>query len=373
MTHRKQARFLGFTLLAASVALPAMAQWNQPRITVINAPGAGAVSSPVCAPFCGTVAFAMNDLGDVVGSYTDANIVPHGFLRRADGRYISFDAPGAGLGSGLDEGTFAYSINDLGVIAGQFEDSNTIYHGFIRDAYGFFTTFDAPGAGTKPNQGQGTYAFSINLEGATTGIYIDENNVYHGFARSPFGVITSFDPPGSVYTYPCQETCINFEGEITGAFQDASGILHAFVRDRDGKIVTFDAPGVGTGPGTFPASINPEGTIAGYLVDSNGMAHGFVRYPDGAFTTFNDPKEATPGVGTAPFSINPEGATAGEYFDASNISHGFERGPDGNFTTIDAPNAAGGTRPTMNNWPGAVTGYFFDANNMVHGFLWNPY
>jgi hypothetical protein len=371
MTNRKQARFLGFTLLAASVALPTLAQPNKPGITVINAPGAGTESSPACAPLCGTTAYAMNDLGDVVGSYTDRNAVAHGFLRGADGRFTPFDA---GLRAGPGQGTVAYSINDLGVIAGEFEGSDTISHGFIRDAYGFFTTFDAPGAGTMPNQSQGTFALSINLEGATTGYYVDGSGVYHGFARSPFGVIKSFDPLGSVFTFPCEETCINFEGVITGYFQDGSGAIHGFVRDPDGKIDTIDAPGVGTGANqvTIAASVNPQGMITGYFADSNGILHGFVRYPDGFFTPFSDPEEAKAGVGTGAFSINPEGATAGEYFDASNISHGFERGPDGNFTTIDAPNAAGGTRPTMNNSLGAVTGYFFDANNMVHGFLWNP-
>jgi hypothetical protein len=372
MNNRKPARFLSLTLLAASAAL---AQPNKPSLIVIDAPGAGTVSSPACAPFCGTTAYAMNDLGDVVGSYTDVNVVPHGFLRRADGQYISFDAPGAGLGYGLNEGTFAYSINDLGVIAGEFEDSNTIYHGFIRDAYGFLTRFDAPGAGTQPNQGQGTYALSINLEGATTGYYVDGNGVYHGFARSPSGAIKSFDPPGSVFTFPCEETCINFEGVITGYFQDGSGAIHGFVRDSDGKIATIDAPGVGTGANqvTIAASVNPQGMLAGYFLDSNGVAHGFVRYPDGFFTTFSDPQAATSGVGTAAFSINPEGATAGEYFDANNITHGFQRSPDGQFITINAPNAVEGTRPTMNNWEGAITGYFYDANSVVHGFLWNPY
>src|ERR1700733_10699517 len=122
MTNTKPARFLSFTLLAASVALPAMAQPEKPHITVIDAPDATKTSSPICAPYCGTTAFAMNDLGDVVGFYTDANIVPHGFSRHADGKFISFDAPGAGLGHNLNEGTVAYSINDLGVIGGGFQD-----------------------------------------------------------------------------------------------------------------------------------------------------------------------------------------------------------------------------------------------------------
>src|ERR1022692_3668153 len=56
-----------------------------------------------------------------------------------------------------------------------------------------FTTIDAPGAGTGPNQG--TYAFSINTAGAITGYYIDTISVFHSFVRSPSGTLTTFDAP----------------------------------------------------------------------------------------------------------------------------------------------------------------------------------
>src|SRR5208337_4953310 len=60
---------------------------------------------------------------------------------------VSFDAPGAGLGHGLDQGTYAFGINNLGVIAGYFQDSSNVFHGFVRYRDGSFTTFYAPGAG----------------------------------------------------------------------------------------------------------------------------------------------------------------------------------------------------------------------------------
>jgi hypothetical protein len=97
-----------------------------------DAPGSATAVSQACAPLCGTVAYANNALGAIVGSYTDANVVPHGFLRSPAGTITSFDAPGAGLGSGLDEGTVAYSINTAGVIAGQYQDPSLAFHGFIR-------------------------------------------------------------------------------------------------------------------------------------------------------------------------------------------------------------------------------------------------
>ena len=47
----------------------------------------------------------------------------------------------------------AYAINDAGVIAGAFQDANSVYHGFLRYPDGVFVTIDAPGAGTGARAG----------------------------------------------------------------------------------------------------------------------------------------------------------------------------------------------------------------------------
>src|SRR5436853_342841 len=52
--------------------------------------------------------------------------------------------------------------------------------------------------------------------------------------------ITSFDPPGSVGTFP---SSINDAGEITGSYRTSDGAAHGFVRDASGTITSFDAPG----------------------------------------------------------------------------------------------------------------------------------
>ena len=80
--------------------------------------------------------------------------------------------------------------------------------------------------------------------------------------RSPFGKITSFDPPGSIYTFVCEETCLNAAGEITGSYYDASGVQHGFLRESDGTITSFDAPASLGGGG---ASINEEKPTIGTL------------------------------------------------------------------------------------------------------------
>src|SRR5208283_1202634 len=108
---------------ALAITLPTSAQGH---ITEFDAPGAAKVSSPACAPDCGTLAQVNNDLGVIVGYYTDEYVVPHGFLRNPDGSFTKFDAPGAGTGA--FEGTAFGEINLEGATAGVYYDGNDVAH-----------------------------------------------------------------------------------------------------------------------------------------------------------------------------------------------------------------------------------------------------
>src|SRR5262249_12149901 len=125
----------------------------------------------------------------IAGYWTDPSNVYHGFLRVPDvnGTIIKFDVIGAGTGAG--QGTAIGTVDNLnsaGDISGNSIDANNVYHGYVRRFYdGNITVFDAPGAGTGPNQG--TQCSGINDAGTIVGIYIDTNNVSHGFLRAPDG------------------------------------------------------------------------------------------------------------------------------------------------------------------------------------------
>ncbi len=54
-------------------------------------------------------------------------------------------------------------------------------HGFIWTPDGKLTYFDVPGAGTGAYQG--TIPLTINPAGAIIGVYVDNDNVSHGFLR----------------------------------------------------------------------------------------------------------------------------------------------------------------------------------------------
>src|SRR5262245_16496142 len=105
---RKVTRMFAILL---SICAGALAQdARQYDFTSIDVPGA-----------VETRARGLNDKGDVVGNYTDADGVLHGFLLH-DGQFTRIDVPEA-----LD--TSALGISDSHQIVGDFDDSAGTGHG----------------------------------------------------------------------------------------------------------------------------------------------------------------------------------------------------------------------------------------------------
>ena len=360
-------------------------------IVTIDAPGAGTGLNQ------GTQSIGINSAGAVTGFYADSNNVVHGFVRAANGDFTTFEAPGAGSEnvSGFQcsetgcwgQGTYAIAINQEGAVAGFYADSKDVLHGFLRSPQGKFTTFDAPGAGR--GIGQGTSPVGINQRGVIAGYYQDAEGTFHGFVRAPGGAITTFDAPGAATgngegTILGWNSCINAVGAISGEYGDTNGLGHSFVRAPDGTITEFEAPGAATGndlPGTEAYAINAEGAAAGAYWDANNVTHGYVRTPNGEFITIDGPgvgKEA--GGATSASDVNSMGAVTGSYGNESGPTHGFVRAPDGTITTFDAPGVAsssqGGTLPVTINDAGAITGVYitggYYGQQVAHGFLAIP-
>lgn len=374
----KRAFVLGLALCTLGLVSTASAQ--KLRIVSFDAPGADL--NP--GDFNGTYPGGINVSGAITGSYQDTNSVFHGFLRSPGGKFISFDVPGADMSP--FNGTTPSNINDLGVIVGSYYDASGFEHGFLRSPDGKFTTFDVPGVG-----GFGSNPLAINLEGAVVGNYTDANYSFRAFLRNPDGKFTTWIGPGAC-TGNGSEGCfgsgasnINAFGTIAGGFEDNSGnfVHHSFVRNAKGDLKTFDVPNAGTGsyqgtgcPGC-DLGINQWGAIAGIYSDANSVNHGFVRSPDGKFTTFDAPgagtgsSEGTGCPSDCPVSINDWGAITGSYIDATDTSHGYLRSPGGKIVTVD-PTGTLFTFTDGINDLGSITGYYVDANLVYHGFLAIP-
>jgi len=336
----------------------------------------------------GTLPVGINVEGAIAGSYfSDAGYVSHGFVRTPDGHFTTFDAPGAGTAANNSSGTFSMGINLLGTVAGYYNDANLVSHGFLRSADGKFTIFDAPGADINPADQAGTLVSGINGVGAVSGYYADSQFVVHGFLRTPDGKFTSFDPPGSTLTVPVGP--LNLEGAIVGYYLDSSSLFHGFVRWPNGKIDTFVGPGsctTGTSTGCYGSgayNINIFGTSVGAFMDNSGnfVARGFLRSADGTITTYEPPEAGTgPSQGliwNQVTGLNDSGALTMAYLAGNNVYHGFVRSPEGQYTSFDAPGADltpgdyNGTIPVSINQSGAITGYYVDSSYVAHGFLRN--
>jgi hypothetical protein len=350
------------------------------HIITFDAPGAD--TNP--GDFNGTYPAGINVWGAITGSYQDTNSVYHGFVRSPKGSFTTFDVPGADMSP--FNGTSPSAINDLGAITGSYYDANGFSHGFLRSPDGKFASFDVPGVG-----GFGSTPLAINLEGAVVGYYTDPTYSFHAFLRRPDGTFATWIGPdactgnGAEGCFGSGASNINAFGIIAGGFEDNSGnfVHHGFVRDAEGKLKTYNAPGAGTGsyqgtgcPGC-DSGLNQFGAIAGNYIDSNSVQHGFLRSPDGKFTTFDAPGAGTDsGEGTGcpsdcPTSLNDSGAIAGTYIDANSVLHGYLRSPDGKIVTVD-PLGSIFTWTVGLNDLGAVTGYYADANIVYHGFLRIP-
>lgn len=149
-------------------------------------------------------------------------------------------------------------------------------HGFTRDRSGKFVSFDAPGAGT--GQLYGTIPLGVNVKGEIVGYYTDSNLVFHGFYRDALGNVTDLDPAGSVQTFAYS---INDNGDVVGYWMPSLQAVRGFLREPSGKITSFSAP-VSDSNGTMVFSINNGRQMTGFYYDFNGATHGFLWQAGGA-------------------------------------------------------------------------------------------
>jgi hypothetical protein len=304
-----------------------------------------------------TLPSAITANGTIVGSYSDASGVTHGFLRTPGGAYVTIDVPGSTLTTPTD-------ITPGGVITGWYcnvvSNGSCSTHpgviqasGFVRAREGTVTTFSAP-AGSVINGSMYNPDGpppGITPAGVIAGTYVDSSFTSHGFQRTPDGTFTTVDYPGA----STEVLAINPAGAIVGDFCNLSTCYHGFLRTPDGTFTDINANA------GIAMAINPAGVITGFVYNGTG---GYLWSPDGSFTTFNPPDSQY----TSPFAINPAGTITGYYCAAG--CHGFVRSPDGTITSFDPPGSVFSV-PLAINPAGVITGFFYSASG-THGFVYRP-
>ena len=200
-----------------------------------------------------TLPLGINDRGMVVGGWLgpDATVDPvtgetgpvHGFVWER-GRYTTFDLPGATV-------TAPYEINNRGQIVGNYVDAEGTQHGFVlRD--GTVTTIDHPAAAQAPDL-TGTRVVGIDDRGRLVGSYGDNAGLIHAW-RWEDGEFTDLEPPGGLQAEASE---IDERGRIIGRYLDATPKLRSFLLER-GRYTRIDVP---TRCDTAAFGLNDRGQI----------------------------------------------------------------------------------------------------------------
>lgn len=278
--------------------------------TIIDLPGATA-----------TFIEGMNDLGDVAGYFDDGSNQRKGFLKTAASVTV-IDVPGS-----LE--TYAEDVNDNGVVVGSFTVQTGIGHSFIYEA-GNITRLDYPGAAS-------TAARNINNNGVIVGNYIDAANVSHGFIFDGAS-FTSFDPPGSTLTVLYG---VNNLGHVAGLYRvTVKKQVKAIAFTYDGTAyTTIDIPDFYENAAT---GINDNGEVIGdgYVVGQQGTKGFLIRgtgsHPDLAVTGVSGPTSAKRGeyITVSTTIVNQGTVSTGGSFDL-----GIYLSTDATITTGDIKRA----------------------------------
>jgi hypothetical protein len=240
-SYNTSSTYKGFLLAAGNLASGNFT--TSANYTTISAPNAGSGESSNGRKQ-GTVPLAINASGVVTGWYIDSSNNTHGFIAMppytSSADYTSFDPPGSTTIAGnILSGTSPSGIDAAGDVVGSYADSTALRHGFIRSASGTIKTFDAPGATTTSQSGliSGTLPAKIDPTGSfIVGGYSDSSGLGHGFVYylplTGNGTFTTFTPPNETTstTLPLQggAMSVNASGTVVGIYLDSNEVGHGF-------------------------------------------------------------------------------------------------------------------------------------------------
>ncbi len=256
-------------------------------------------------------AAVIEDSGEILGSFQDTNGFSHGYIRNTEGGIQVYDINGsqsfttvyAANHDAVVAGTYyngtnqygfimnsvsgpasaasfsipgatelaCWGINDQNQVAGDYEDSSGVFHGFIWALGVPLQTFDVPNL-TSP----GTFPRGINDSEEVAGIAGAGAAPPYGFIRSSAGTITTFAPRITERIYV---RGINSGDQVIAYYADsfASDTFHGLIRQVNGLMETFDVPGATS---TEVEGINDPGQVTGYYISSSdGLYHGYIRTP----------------------------------------------------------------------------------------------
>jgi len=362
-------------------------------------------------------ALGLNDAGLVVGSYMDAKGNTDGFVfSTATGTYTTVIDPHAKPVAGSTTTTTVVNgVNDQGQLVGFYVDANGNTDGMLVNPgsqtflwefhthdnaadptfnqllainnAGVIAGYDGSGMpGGKPNQGYtlaspyGPHSYTnenfpssaqtqvtgINNAGETSGFWVDANGNSYGFVDVNGRFITATDPLAPTIGGVVNEQFLglNDEGQVAGFFTtDAQGDTASFIYSTETG--SFSAVKIAGATSITATDINDKGEISGYYT-KGGVSAGFLD-TNGKIVTLAGPAGASD---VQVLGLNNAGLAVGSYEDSKSVTHGFVyNSTDGTYTTVDDPNAHGLTVVNGINDLDQLVGFYEDAHANFHGML----
>jgi probable HAF family extracellular repeat protein len=262
-------------------------------------------------------------------------------------------------------GTVAYGINDAGQVTGWYNDGLSIVHAFVYDA-GAWTTIDK---NPLNSSGGDTQGFGINNSGQIVGGLFDNLNLGHnaffdGTSWSELGD----DPSGAKNstTY----TGINNSRVMSGIYSSPSG-AQSFLYDGS-TYKTLNNPYAFV-QNTVAWGLNNADAVAGYyygeLPTPQGnfiSQHGFI-FDGTTFTGFDAPDAGR----TEAWDINDAGLVVGTYFELIGGQQHWFLYDGTNFSNLNLPWDPSLVLITGINDAGQIVGRYGDGSG-EHGFIGTP-
>ena len=310
--------------------------------------------------FPGAVQTEIYGISDATGALT-GNFIDAAGVRRGFSGEIVIEYPGA-------TETYADFVSGLGNVVGSYVDAEGIYHAYVRGPGGSFATLDIP---EVPNQ---EYFFLHGINDALIAVGRSKavGDVPRTYAGAPVA-LQELKVPGSVIT---EGYNINQDGSIVGHYDSADGRRHGFVakpkeeppQSRPGVVppdlnYTFesiDVPGVDFLAVTASSDF---GDYAGNIRSADDEKDVGFTLIDGVFTTHDFPGAQ----GTYFYALGNNGVAAGHYQGSDGLYHGVIL-EDGVLRQYDFPGAVETEIYGYSDSTGALTGSFIDASGIRRGF-----
>ena len=300
-----------------------------------------------------TYADFVSSLGNVVGSYVDAEGTYHAYLRGPSGSFATLDIPKIPN----QEYFFLHGINDALVAVGRAKAVDGVPITFVGNPVAL-QEFKVPGAVS-------TEGWNINQDSSVVGHYISIDGRTHGFIARPTQETAVRPPPDLNYTFESIDVPgVDFLAVTASSdFGDYAGNTRSAADEKiigftliDGVFTTHDFPG---SKNTYFYAFGNNGEAAGHYEDSEGLFHGVVL-ENGELRQYDFPGA----VETEIYGYSDAtGALTGNFIDASGVRRGFSGD-----TIVEYPEAPE-TYADFVSWTGHIVGSYVDADGIYHAYM----